>query len=70
MRFWKGLIVHIHIDWSKTAMGDRAADGAGQCESRVESETTELLRGVGRCHLFDRVQLRRAGRCWRSARHY
>lgn len=46
-------------------MGDGTADGTGKGESGVEVEAAELLRSVGAGSLDDRVNLGRAGGCWR-----
>lgn len=38
---------YLHIDRSKATVGDGTADGTGEGESRVESETAELARSSG-----------------------
>jgi hypothetical protein len=35
---------NLHIDWSESTVGDGAADGTGEGESGVESNSRELLR--------------------------
>lgn len=41
---------NIHIDGGKTTVGDGAADGTSQGETRVERESLELL-GLGESNL-------------------
>jgi len=54
-------------------VSDRAADGTGKSETRVESESRELLWHGGLSLLLDGVHLHRSGgRGWdvRSTRHF
>ena len=39
-------------------MGDRAADGTGESESRVEGQTAQLFRSLGRGFLDGGIDLR------------
>jgi hypothetical protein len=51
----------LHIDGGKTTVGERAADGTGEGEARVESDTRELLGLSGLDVLLDGVELGAAG---------
>ena len=52
------MIGDVHINGSEAAMGDGAADGAGEGEARVEGDAAELLGGVGVHFRRQFVQLR------------
>jgi len=56
----------LHIDGGKTTVGERAADGTGKGEARVESDTRELLGLSGLDVLLDSVELGAAGGGGRS----
>lgn len=63
----------LHIDWSKGAVSNGTADGAGEGEAGVEGETRQLL-GVELLLslLLEGVELVAAGggrRCCRSSAH-
>lgn len=51
---------NIHIDGSKTTVGDRAADGTGKGESGVQGHAGELGRLGGLDILDDGIDLGRA----------
>lgn len=62
---------NLHIDGCEASVGDSTADCTSQGESRVESNTAELLGGVGGDLLNRGIELGRAGGCaGRSHRRY
>jgi hypothetical protein len=56
----------LHIDGGKTTVGERAADGTGEGEARVESDARELLGLSGLDVLLDSIELGAAGGGGRS----
>ena len=50
-----GKSVDLHIDWSKRAMGDTAADSTSKREARIQGQTAQFLGSFSFCLLDDGV---------------